>query len=101
MLRERLKAAEDGDVAAVREAAQKDADRLSQLPFGAPMLHLIGCAVAPARAAARSHGVALCPLVDRCARSGCARAARTFGRRVFVGGTMPAHGVCIFHVRSD
>ena len=45
MLRERLKTAEDGDVAAVREAAQKDADRLSQLPFGAPMLHLIGCAM--------------------------------------------------------
>ena len=43
-LKQRLEPAEHGDIEAVRKAAQADAERMSQLPFGAPLLHLIGYA---------------------------------------------------------
>lgn len=44
LLKQRLEPAERGDMAAMRAAAEADAERLAAVPFGAPMLHLIACA---------------------------------------------------------
>ena len=44
LLKQRLEPAERGDMAAMRAAAEADAERLVVVPFGAPMLHLIACA---------------------------------------------------------